>query len=52
MKKLLETIYKKTQGVFCFQSFEDLYYMSLEAMKTDVPLGVRKKSARKSQTLR
>lgn len=40
MKKLLETIYKKTQGVFCFQSFEDLYYMSLEAMKTDVPLGV------------
>ena len=40
MKKLLETIYKKTQGAFCFQSFEDLYYMSLEAMKTDVPLGV------------
>ncbi len=40
MKKLLETIYKKTQGAFCFQFFEDLYYMSLEAMKTDVPLGV------------
>ena len=40
MKKLLETIYKKIQGAFCFQFFEDLYYMSLEAMKTDVPLGV------------
>ena len=41
MKKLLETIYKKTQEPFCFQSFEDLYYMSLEAMKTDIPLGVK-----------
>lgn len=42
MKKLLETIYEKIETTpYCFQLFEDLHYMSKEAMKTDIPLGVK-----------
>lgn len=40
MKKLLETIYRKSLKSFDFQTMEDLLYMSKEAMKTDIPLGV------------
>ncbi|MEG2957396.1 MAG: hypothetical protein RR826_03925 [Christensenellaceae bacterium] len=42
MKKLLKTIYEKIRTTpYCFQLFEDLHYMSKEAMKTDIPLGVK-----------
>lgn len=40
MRNLLETIYEKTKAGYAYQSMEDLYYMSKEAMKTDVALGV------------
>lgn len=41
MRKLLETIYRKLKkDSYSFQLYEDLLYMSKEAMKTDVPLGV------------
>jgi len=41
MKKLLETIYETIKTTpYCFQSCEDLLYMSKEAMKTDIKLGV------------
>lgn len=41
MRELLEIILKSVQKEgFEFQSYEDLYYMCKEAMKTDVPLGV------------
>lgn len=41
MKKLLETIYNKlVTSSYEYQLYEDLYYMSKEAMKTDVALGV------------
>lgn len=40
MRKLLETIYRKLKkDSYSFQLYEDLLYMSKEAMKTDVPLG-------------
>ena len=41
MRDLLEIILKSIQGEdFKYQTYEDLYYMCKEAMKTDVPLGV------------
>lgn len=54
MKKLLETIYRKSLKSFDFQTMEDLLYMSKEAMKTDIPLGVeylRKLSALCEKTM-
>ena len=39
MKKILETIYRKSLKSFDFQTMEDLLYMSKEAMKTDIHLG-------------
>lgn len=54
MKKLLETIYRKSLKSFDFQTMEDLLYMSKEAMKTDIPLGVeylRKLSAMCEKTM-
>ena len=42
MKKLLRTIYEKIETTpYCFQLYEDLHYMSKEAIKTDVRLGVK-----------
>lgn len=42
MKKLLETIYNKlVTSSYEYQLYEDLYYMSKEAMKTDISLGVK-----------
>lgn len=41
MEKLLETIYQKNLKSFDFRTMEDLYYMSKESMKTDIPLGVK-----------
>lgn len=42
MKKLLKTIYEKIRtSPYYFQLYEDLHYMSKEAMKTDIPLGVK-----------
>ena len=42
MKKLLETIYERIRtSPYSFQLFEDLHYMSKEAMKTDISLGVK-----------
>ena len=35
MRQLLETIYEKVRTGHAYQSMEDLYYMSKEAMKTD-----------------
>ncbi len=56
MKKLLETIYNKlVTSSYEYQLYEDLYYMSKEAMKTDVALGVeylKLLSARCEQTMR
>lgn len=40
MEKLLETIYAKVRNSYEYQSMEDLYYMSKEAMKNDIALGV------------
>ena len=40
MRKLLETIFNKAWGSYRFQTMEDLYYMSKEALQTDIPLGV------------
>lgn len=40
MRTLLETIYQKVKKAHEYQSMEDLYYMSKEAMKTDTALGV------------
>ena len=40
MRKLLETIFEKIKKSHEYQSMEDLYYMSKEAMKTDSDLGV------------
>ncbi len=40
MRNLLETIYEKVKAGHAYQSMEDLYYMSKEAMKTDTALGV------------
>lgn len=40
MRNLLETIYEKVKAGHAYQSMEDLYYMSKEAMKNDVALGV------------
>lgn len=40
MRKLLETIYEKVQTGHAYQSMEDLYYMSKEAMRTDTALAV------------
>ena len=40
MKKLLETIYRKSLKTYDFRTMEDLLYMSMEALKTDIPLGV------------
>lgn len=54
MKKLLETIYRKSLKSFDFQTMEDLLYMSKEAMKTDISLGVeylRKLSALCEKTM-
>ena len=54
MKNLLETIYRKSLKSFDFQTMEDLLYMSKEAMKTDIPLGVeylRKLSALCEKTM-
>lgn len=56
MKKLLETIYNKlVTSSYEYQLYEDLYYMSKEAMKTDVALGVeylKLLSVRCEQTMR
>lgn len=41
MRKLLEAIYGKLKTDHACQSMEDLYYMSKEAMKTDISLGVK-----------
>lgn len=41
MKELLKTIYERTQKSYDYQTYEDLYYMSKEAMKTDISLGVK-----------
>lgn len=41
MEKLLETIYAKVRESHEYQSMEDLYYMSKEAMKNDIALGVK-----------
>lgn len=41
MRKLLETIYNKVKADYTYQSMEDLYYMSKEAIKTDTALGVK-----------
>lgn len=41
MRKLLEAIYGKLKTGHAYQSMEDLYYMSKEAMKTDISLGVK-----------
>lgn len=41
MRKLLEAIYGKLKTDHARQSMEDLYYMSKEAMKTDISLGVK-----------
>ena len=41
MQKLLETIYAKVRNSYEYQSMEDLYYMSKEAMKNDIALGVK-----------
>ena len=40
MRNLLETIYEKVRAGHAYQSMEDLYYMSKEAMKNDTALGV------------
>lgn len=40
MQHLLEIIYEKVKAGHAYQSMEDLYYMSKEAMKTDTALGV------------
>lgn len=40
MRQLLETIYEKVRADHAYQSMEDLYYMSKEAMKNDTALGV------------
>ena len=40
MQKLLKTIYERVIKSHDYQSCEDLYYMSKEAMKTDIHLGV------------
>jgi len=41
MRKLLEAIYGKLKTDHARQSMEDLYYMSKEAIKTDISLGVK-----------
>lgn len=40
MRNLLEKIYEKVRTGHAYQSMEDLYYMSKEAMKTDTALAV------------
>ena len=40
MRQLLETIYEKVRVDRSYRPMEDLYYMSKEAMKTDIALGV------------
>lgn len=40
MRQLLETIYEKVRADHSYRPMEDLYYMSKEAMKTDIALGV------------
>ena len=40
MRQLLETIYEKVRVDRSYRPMEDLYYMSKEAMKNDVALGV------------
>lgn len=41
MERLLETIYQKLKKAANIQIAKDLYHMSMEAMKTDVRLGVK-----------
>lgn len=41
MERLLETIYQKLKKSSEYQIAKDLYHMSIEAMKTDVRLGVK-----------
>lgn len=41
MERLLETIYQKLKKSNEYQIAKDLYHMSIEAMKTDVRLGVK-----------
>lgn len=41
MERLLETIYQKLKKSSEYQIAKDLYHMSMEAMKTDVRLGVK-----------
>ena len=41
MRNLLDTIYEKVRTGHAYQSMEDLYYMSKEAMKTDTALAVK-----------
>ncbi len=43
MRKFLETIYEKVRADHTYQSMEDLYHMSKEAMKTDTALRVVRK---------
>lgn len=41
MKQILDKILESIEKGFSYQAYEDLYYMSREAMKEDIDLGVR-----------